>query len=242
MTRQTMLVVATAAAIGAGGAMAMNAAKTAPRVELASNFTEQAQLAPERIVIGLDISRSNPLVADPAFAAKVGARIADEIRKLGFASEVHVRTLGNYDASSNAFYYDAVLSVRSRPENVADEVDKLVSGTPLLVRSGKWKAQGHTNILAFLDNVSQSIGCSGMSTTIILASDGIEDSEYAHLARANSHLPAPDASEFSGCTKLEILGLGQGTRSPIETVRLRKEWTGWAKAAGFKEFQGLNDW
>ena len=235
-----MLAVATASAIGAGGAMAVNAAQ--PRIVLASNFTEQAQLAPGRIVIGLDISRSNPLVADPAFAAKVGARIADEIRKLGFASEVHVRTLGNYDASSNAFYYDAVLSARNRPENIAAEVEKLVSGTPLLVKSGKWKAQSRTNILAFLDNVSQSIGCAGLPTTIILASDGIEDSEYAHLARANSHLPAPDAQDFRGCAKLEILGLGQGTKSPVQTVRLRKEWSGWAKAAGFADFLGLNDW
>lgn len=238
MMRNAMLAAATAAALGAGGAMAVNAGP----VRMAANFNEQAHLAPQRIIVGLDISRSNPLVTDPAFAAKVGARIADRIRKLGFASEVHVRTLGNYDASSNAFYYDAVLSVRSRPEQVAGDVERLVSGTPLLVKRGKWKAQGHTNILAFLDNARESLGCSGMPTTIILASDGIEDSEYAHLARRNAHLPAPGSKDFAGCTRLEILGLGQGTRSPIETVRLRKEWSGWAKAAGFGEFQGLNDW
>lgn len=234
MMRPAMLAAATAVALGMGGAYA--------ETRMAANFNEQAHLAPQRIVIGLDISRSNPLVTDPAFAAKVGTRIADQIAKLGFASEVHVRTLGNYDASSNAFYYDAILSVRNRPENVAAEVERLVSGTPLLVKRGKWKAQGHTNILAFLDNARESIGCDGMPTIIILASDGIEDSEYAHLARRNSHLPTPDGKEFAGCTALEILGLGQGTRSPIETVRLRKEWTGWAKAAGFSEFQGLNDW
>jgi hypothetical protein len=234
MIRHAMLAVATVAALGVGGAYA--------ETRVAANFNEQARLTPQRIIIGLDISRSNPLVADPAFAAKVGARIADQIARLGFASEVHVRTLGNYDASSNAFYYDAILSVRNRPEDVATEVGRLVSGTPLLVKRGRWKAQGHTNILAFLDNARESIGCAGMPTTIILASDGIEDSEYAHLARRNAHLPAPDGREFAGCVKLEILGLGQGTRSPIETVRLRKEWTGWAKAAGFGEFQGLNDW
>ena len=127
MMHSAMLAIATATAIGAGGAMAVNATQTEPRVQLAENFAEQAQLAPQRIVIGLDISRSNPLVADPAFAAKVGARIAGEIRKLGFASEVHVRTLGNYDASSNAFYYDTVLSTRSRPEDVAQEVEHLVA-------------------------------------------------------------------------------------------------------------------
>ncbi len=238
MIHKAMLAFATSAALGAGALMAVDAG---PR-RLAADFHEQARLAPQRIVVGLDISRSNPLVTDPDYAARIGARIATKIRTLGFRSEVHVRTLGNYDAVSNNFYYDALLSVRNRPEAVAAEVQRLIAGTPLLVKRGRWKAQAHTNILAFLDNVHESIGCAGMPTTIILASDGIEDSEYAHLARRNAHLPAPDGKPFAGCAKLEILGLGQGTRSPMETVRLRKEWRGWAKAAGFADFQGLNDW
>jgi len=236
-----MLAVVTGTGIGAGGAYAVHAMNAAPPVERAS-YVDQAQYAPRRIVIGLDLSKSNPLVADSDFAAKVAARIARIVAGLGFRSEVHVRTLGNYDATSNDFYYDAVLSTRSRPEQVAAAVRKLIAGTPILVKRGKWKAQNHTNILAFLDNVSQSIGCKGLPTTIILASDGIEDSEYAHLARANAHLPSPDGRPFAGCTEFQILGLGQGTHSPKETVRLRGEWTSWAKAAGFKTFQGLNDW
>jgi hypothetical protein len=214
---------------------------SAPRIEQAA-YHEQAAATPRRIVIGLDLSRSNPLVADPDFAAKVAARIAKRIRGLGFRSEVHVRTLGNYDASSNDFYYDAVVSRRMRSDRIAADVQKLIAGTPLLVKSGKWHAQDHTNILAFLDNVSQSIGCATLPTTIVLASDGVEDSEYAHLARRRSHLPAPKGHPFSGCTELQILGLGQGTRSPKATVRLRGDWAGWAQAAGFKRFQGLNDW
>ena len=238
---RVMLAVVTGVGLGAGGAYAVEAMRDAPPIAQAS-YVEQAEIAPKRVVIGLDLSRSNPLIADPDFAAKVAARIARVVAKLGFRSEVHVRTLGSYDASSNDFYFDAVISTRSRPEAVATEIRKLVAGTPLLVKRGKWHAQNRTNILAFLDNVSQSIGCAGMPTTIILASDGIEDSEYAHLARPKSHLPAPDGRPFAGCAELQILGLGQGTRSPIETVRLREEWTGWAKAAGFKRFQGLNDW
>jgi hypothetical protein len=236
-----MLAVVTGVGLGVGSAYAVHVAQAAPRIEPAS-YTQQADLTPRRIVIGLDLSKSNPLVADPDFAAKVATRIAGIVTRLGFRSEVHVRTLGNYDATSNDFYYDAVLSTRSRPEQVAADVRKLIAGTPMLVKSGKWHAQNHTNILAFLDNVSQSLGCSGMPTTIILASDGIEDSEYAHLARASAHLPAPDGKPFAGCSEFEILGVGQGTRSPKETVRLRREWSGWAKAAGFAKFVGLNDW
>lgn len=234
--KSILLAVATAGALLGGGALAMRMAE-APQADV-----ESAVLHPQRIVIGLDLSRSNPLIADPAFAARVSARIAGIVRNLGFASEVHVRTFGNYDATSNNFAYDVVLSVRNRPENVAAEVQRLVAGTPLLVKTGKWRAQENTNVLAFLDNVSHSIGCTGMPTTIVLASDGLEDSDYARLIHASGHLPAPNAKPFANCAELEILGLGQGANSPRLTTRLRGEWSGWARAAGFAQFVGLNDW
>jgi hypothetical protein len=237
-----MLAVVTATALIGGGALAVKVTQDEQRYLRTASLTEEAQIAPSRMVIAIDLSKSNPLIDNPEFAAKVGARVADEIRGLGFASEVHVRTFGNYDASSNNFHFDAQLSVRNRPEEVAAEVQKLIAGTPMLVRDGKWSAQGRTNILAFLDNVSQSIGCSGLPTTVVLASDGIEDSEYARLEHADAHLPTPDGKPFAGCSELQILGLGEGDKSPSETVRLRGEWTHWAHTAGFARFQGLNDW
>ncbi len=235
-----MLAVATGAAVGAGSAYAVVTMHDAPAIERVA-YADQANAPVERIIIGLDLSRSNPLVDDRDFAAKVAARIAKRVGGLGFRSEVHIRTLGNFDASSNGFYYDTVISTRSRPQKVAADVERLIAGTPALVDSGKWHAQATTNIIAFLDNVSHSIGCGGLKTTIILASDGIEDSEYARLNSGDS-LPPPDGKPFRGCAELQILGIGQGTRSPIETVRLRKQWTGWASRAGFAQFQGLNDW
>jgi hypothetical protein len=236
-----MLAVVTVAALTGGAMMAQDAAHNAS-VIVAQNDIARAQIAPHRVVIGLDLSESNPLIGNAEFAAKVAARVADEVRGLGFASEVHVRTFGNYDASSNNFHYDAVLSVRNRPEHVAEEIQRLIAGVPDLVKSGRLHAQGRTNILAFMDNVSQSIGCGGMPTTIVLASDGIEDSEYARLERASAHLPDPDGKPFAGCAELQILGIGEGTNSPSETVRLRGEWSRWAREAGFARFQGLNDW
>ena len=101
---------------------------------------------------------------------------------------------------------------------------------------------GLTNILAFLDNVSQAFGCGGMKTTVILASDGIEDSEYARLGHASAHLPAPSGRPFAGCAETADPGPRRRHRQPVDTVRLRDEWTRWAHAAGFARFQGLNDW
>lgn len=237
-----MLAAVTAAGLVGGGALAVEAARQAPALLRLAQAGDQVAPAPRRIVIGLDLSKSNPLIDNPAFAAKVAGRIAGEVRALGFASEVHVRTFGNFDATSNTFYYDTTISTRARPDNVAGEIEKLIAGTPLLVARGQWRAQNKTNIVAFLDNAVRSIGCSGMPTTVILASDGIEDSEYGRLSLEDSRLPPPEGRPFKGCAELQILGIGQGTRSPIETVRLRTQWTGWAQAAGFAKFTGLNDW
>ena len=235
MMKGILLAVATAGALVGGGALAM-------QIDSSQAQIEGSELHPQRLIIGLDLSKSNPLIEDPAFAAKVGARIAGMVRNLGFASEIHVRTFGNYDAFSNNFAYDIVVSVRERPENVAAEVQKLVTGTPMLVKTGRWHAQNNTNILAFLDNVSHGIGCAGMPTTIVLASDGIEDSSYARLYQLDAELPTPAGRPFAGCAAFQILGLGQGAGSPRLTNHLRDDWAGWARSAGFAQFVGLNDW
>jgi len=227
-------ILAAAAAVGllAGGALAMEMGRQSPVAD---------SLHPERVIIGLDVSASNPLVDNPAFAARVGGRIANIVARLGFASEVHIRTFGSYDGGANNFAYDVVLSTRARPDYVASEVQKLIAGTPRLVASGRWRSQQRTNILAFLDNAVRAFGCGAMPTTIILASDGVEDSEYARLEHGGG-LPTPDRRLYRGCGALLIYGVGQGTGSPVLTNRLRYQWENWARLAGFARFQGLNDW
>jgi hypothetical protein len=236
-----LLAAATAVGLVGGGVMAVNAAKNANAYARVAEAGDQVA-APKRIIIGIDLSKSNPLIDNPPFAAKIAQRVANEVRSLGFASEVHVRSFGNFDASSNTFAYDTMISTHARPEAVAAEIQKLIAGTPTLVERGKWVSQNNTNIIAFLDNAVLSIGCSNMPTTVILASDGIEDSEYARLDREDARLPAPDGHPFKGCAELQILGVGQGTRSPTETTRLRSQWAHWAQQAGFSQFLGLNDW
>src|SRR6201999_2390485 len=85
-----------------GGALAVQQMQRAEIVE--ASLADTAAVAPHRLVIGLDISKSNPLVDNAAFADKVAVRISNIIKGLGMASEVHVRTFGSYDASSNNFY------------------------------------------------------------------------------------------------------------------------------------------
>ncbi len=241
MLMQSMLAVVTAAAFLGGGALAIDASHNEARL-IQAGYLDEASRPTERLIIGLDVSRSNPLIDNPAFAAKVAARISGVINQLGYASEVHVRTFGSFDATSNTFAYDTKISRYARPDKVAYDVYRLVSQTPQLVSSGRLRAQGRTNILAFLDNVARAQGCSGMPTVIILASDGIEDSQFARLDDPDQHLPDPDGKPFAGCADLSILGIGVGTNSPVKTARLRYEWSRWATAAGFARFEGLNDW
>ncbi len=201
---------------------------------------------PERIVIGLDLSTSNPLVDDKMYAAKLARNVSAQIKNLPPRSEVWVRTFGAYDSNSNTLRFNEVVSARNRPEKVANGVETLISNIPTLIERGFIKGQPNTNIVGFLENMTQVADCSDtIKTTFILLTDGVEESEYADLRMPSSHLPASVmVSNHAQCHELQILGLGQGLGSPSETRRLRETWSNWSAGAGrpFISFVGLNDW
>ena len=208
-------------------------------------FGESAQAVdapsrPRTVVIGLDMSKSNPLVEDAAYAARVGQRTASELEALPLRSHVMVRTFGSYDIGANALKIDEVISTRAKPQAVADGIGALISAVPELVAQGKLQAQGYTNVISFLENTSQLIDCGASDVTVILLTDGFEDSEYAKLASGGS-LPHP-SQLYPGCAELMMLGVGQGGGSPTVTKRIREQWAAWAKAAGFQKYTGLYDW
>ncbi|HAJ48122.1 MAG TPA: hypothetical protein DCL54_16235, partial [Alphaproteobacteria bacterium] len=206
----------------------------------------------ETLIIGVDLSRSNPIIRNADFARKVGARVRGMIAPLGPRSRVVLRTFGSYDTAANQRGFDQVITLNAfTATNAADLAGRLVEGVPALVRTGKWKAQNETNIIGFLDNMAKVANCGAMTTRIVLASDGIEDSEFANLARPKKGgalaLPAPKPKadgtpQFAGCTEFLVLGIGQGTGSPKDTERLSQEWQAYATAAGFKQVTLLNDW
>lgn len=203
---------------------------------------QAAPTRPQHIVIGLDLSKSNPLVINQLYASKVGKRIGGMIKNLPMKSRVTLRTFGVYNATFNTLRLDRQISRRNPADSVANVVSGLIAGIPQLVNRGTLTAQNKTNILSFLDNMGQVVDCEALETIVILASDGIEDSELARQSRDIEHLPAPVGTPFQGCKRMEILGIGQGINSPTITGRLRRQWEEWARAAGFEEFRGLNDW
>lgn len=211
------------------------------RTETGAGEDHSYQGAPTHLVIGLDLSQSNVLVTNEQFARKVADRIRPMIENLPPRSKVTLRTFGSYDSRSNPVHRDWTISASNRPEEVAAFVHGVVGGVPQLVSDGRLRSQGYTNILAFLENTSQLVDCFDNEVIVVLATDGVEDSEYVRLQRASATLPTADAM-FDGCQRLEMLGVGQGLGSPSTTTRLRREWDGWAEEAGFRRFVGLNDW
>lgn len=197
--------------------------------------------APRRVIVGLDLSSSNPLVDDASYARKVASRIRNDFEDLAFRSEVRVRTFGAYDSSSNPFSFDATVSTRQRPEVLARDMETFISNIPSLVRRGRLQTQPYTNILAFLEELSLNVDCASLPTQVILITDGIEDSEYVRLKYRDAKLPKPKKI-FSGCYELQILGIGRGVDSVKETNRIREQWKKWAKSAGFLTFNAINDW
>lgn len=198
--------------------------------------------SPHHIVIGLDLSKSNPLVINQIYASKVAKRVGSMIENLPMRSKVTVRTFGVYNAAANNLRINRVISRRHPAKQVSSVVEGVIAGVPKLISRGTLRAQMKTNILSFLDNMAQVLDCSEMPTIVVLASDGIEDSELARQTRSTDTLPPPIGQPFAGCERLEILGIGQGVNLPSVTARLRQQWGDWANQAGFKEFRGLNDW
>ncbi len=199
---------------------------------------------PQTIVIGIDLSSSNPLIRDDGFAGRVATRLQPMIANLAPRSRVLLRSFGAYNsAANNALTLDIVIAPKTaRAEEMARLVSGVIAGLPKMVREGRVQVQNSTNIVPFLMNISKNVDCSAMPVHVILASDGVEDSQVAKLARRSATLPAPQVAPFPACEELMILGIGRGLNSPGDTERLYSEWQGWAQAAGFRRFTGLNDW
>lgn len=199
---------------------------------------------PRTVVIGVDLSTSNPLIRDDAFASRVAERVRPLINGLAPRSRVILRSFGAYNSQANApLTLDITIAPKTfRAEDTANLVASVLANVPQMVRQGRLQAQTSTNIVPFLLNMSKVVNCKAQPTHVILASDGVEDSQVANLARRRNSLPAPQGTPFAGCYELAILGIGRGLGSPADTERLRAEWENWARQAGFQTYVGLNDW
>ena len=243
---RTFLLLIVLAALGSLAAVVVQHGAVVPFYSSAS-FIANASVAPtpaRMVVIGIDLSSSNPLIRDDAFAAKVATRIRPMISSLPPRSRVVLRSFGSYNSQANApLTLDIQIAPKTaRAEDIATLIANVVAGVPQMVRQGRIQEQGASNIVPFLHNIAGVVDCRATQTTVVLTSDGVEDSQITDLSRRRNTLPAPPIAPFPGCEELIMLGIGRGLNSPADTQRLHGEWAFWAQAAGFQRFTGLNDW
>lgn len=233
---RTLLLLPAAAFVGSLAFLASNATANMP--------PPMPMNPPRTIVIGIDLSTSNPLIRDQSFAARVAERVRPLIANLAPHSRVFFRSFGAYNSPANStLTLDITIAPKTaRAEDMAKLVSGVIAGVPQMVAQGRIQTQNSTNIVPFLMNMAQVVDCRAMPTDVILISDGVEDSQVANLSRRSSTLPAPAIAPYPGCEDLQILGIGRGLNSPRDTQRIYSEWQFWAQSAGFKTFIGLNDW
>lgn len=178
------------------------------------------------LTVALDKSGSNPLLADPHFAASAANFVAGRIRSLKEGDVVRIRSFGARSKAANLLDQTFVLSRRLRARQVAEAVRRYVAALPQ--QAGQ--AQPSTNIIAFLE-FDSGLDCAGGGAALLLT-DGLEASQYmsprAFLAGRQS-LPKPDA-DLSGC---EVVFYGLGAGLPPKSARfMRREWTHYVTTAG----------
>lgn len=187
---------------------------------LAANATAQT------LTIALDSSGSNPLLADPHFAASAAEYVEDKVLALEDGDVVRLRIFGSRSAAKNMLDQDFVISRRLKAKALATSLKAYIQELP----SQKDSAQGSTNIVAMLE-FDSGLDCAG-GGSVLLLTDGLEASDYmdprAFLA-GNKHLPKPDA-DLRGC-EVVFYGLGAGLPAPSAKF-IRQEWNAFVSAAG----------
>ncbi len=201
----------------------------------------------KRLIIGLDLSKSNPLIANQAYASKLARRIGEEVRALRLEAFIHLRTFGVSDATRNTLRIDEQVTLRNSPDAIATGLETLIANVPQLVSSGKLEAQDETNIVGFIRTNINAIGECQTPTLFILLTDGLEDSEYGRLTGLGGTLSSPTIKPPKDkrykCEQLILLGIGQGLESQSQIDQLKSTWSNWVGTkAPFKSFQALEDW
>ncbi len=193
------------------------------------------------LVIGIDVSENSPFVTDDVFAGKTARRIAERIAALPMRSKVSFRSFGAHSTTDVVLEFDREISRNQTPQATASFIRALIAGMPEIVRNGTLEVHGRSDILGFLGTMARSIDCAATRTVVIVATDGFEDSEFARMSDGGT-LPDEAAGAFSGCARLEMLGLGRGGGSPSLTQRIVEEWKAWGEAAGFTTVIALDSW
>lgn len=202
----------------------------------------------KEIIIVPDHSDSAPIAVNQQIANMAANLVYSKIATMKMGDMVKIRSLGTYGVASQGLYANIRLSRKARPHKVAGRIYRIIRSLPSLVKTGRIKLQPETNIIGFLEAIAPSLDCHARPATILIFTDGIEHSSFIsqhELITGRKKLPAPSGRILEGCT-LEMRGLGQQRKSLTSNPKwfrlLKKEWAGFAKAAGVARFRAYAEY
>jgi hypothetical protein len=182
---------------------------------------------PKTITVGLDASRSNPLLLDKQFNINATNYVLSQLSSLDDGDKIDIKLLGSLQAADNLKSLSQTIGRNNKGKVAKAIIQHLTQDLPTRV-----KPQSTTNIIAFLEQTNFACRSGGH---VILITDGIEASSYMSpndLLSGKKSLPKP--SEFAienlrGC-RVTFYGIGVG-RSGQESKQLRRQWKVFITAA-----------
>ncbi|HEY0939234.1 MAG TPA: hypothetical protein VGE08_03965 [Steroidobacter sp.] len=180
------------------------------------------------VFIGIDVSKSNPVVIDEASAKVAGNYVRGIVAALAPGDEVHIRTFGDRSAA-HVESRSIRLGRKHKPETVAFQIGSYIASLP----SKPLQGQQETQILAYLE-LSQ-FRCD-QNSLVVIVSDALESSPGVRQKDllAGKPLPPPEPGILKGC-EVVIYGLARSKDGAItreQAKSLRASWTAWMNTAG----------
>ncbi|MDX6771005.1 MAG: hypothetical protein SF051_15850 [Elusimicrobiota bacterium] len=231
---------------------------TAALAALLSLAAVSARAEPTLLVIGVDVSQSNPLLLGPQFDAYREAsrqRVRDAVGAMEAGSRVMIRTFGDNLATPRSLgVADAELIPQPRhPDARFRRVETLrpliaeavVQKVDLAIESGRADPDDYTRITRFIEAMSAPVaahsvfqnpvrGAVPRGVRFLLLTDGIEDDPPNGRLLRGGALPASPGFTVPNCAELRLVGFGQArTTLPSDALtRMRDEWRRWSGAVG----------
>lgn len=226
---------------------------------LGTAFPARAAAAePTLLIIGVDISQSNPLVLGPqmdGLRARARERVREAIGSLELGSIIMIRTFGDNAAMHPAlgrpdspelivYPRHPVPAFRSMATARAALADAYVARVDAAIAAATAAPDPYTRIRRFLrdslvavndkadftDPVRQIV--TQRRVKFLLLTDGVEDDPPVRLLRGSA-LGAPGFT-IPRCSELRMVGFGQAERTmpAAQLTHLQEEWQAWSAAVG----------
>ena len=181
-----------------------------------------------------DVSSSSAVQGDDAFGAAVRDRVSEAVEKLRLGDSVTVYDLGGRTAERFVAHPTITTGYKLHLKAAGKQVVQQMRDVSATYRAKG--GDGSTNLLLTLENLNPD--CSSGRSTILIVSDGVEESEAYSVSKALAkgkpvNLPSPSGPILKGC-RVVFLSFGvsadaSGTGQVLPGKMLNALREGWEK-------------